>query len=111
MKIIGRTFAEADDQLKATFFGMFEEVAARFFPAFNRACPHLEPATLFWRCHFLIGSMAHTMSDKEAVEHYGKGVCDTEDVEKIIYELVAFAAGGLRAEARLSDSKRLVGVK
>lgn len=110
MKIIGRTFAEADDKLKTMFFNMFEEIAGRFFPAFKLACPHLEPATLFWRCHFLIGGMAHTMCDKEAVEYYAKGVCDTADVERIISELVSFAAAGLRAESRLPESEPVAGV-
>jgi AcrR family transcriptional regulator len=105
MKLIGRTFAEADENLKKMFFAMFAEVVRRFFPAFEKACPHLPPSTLFWRCHFLVGGMAHTMCDKEAVEMYAKGVCDTNDVDGIIRELVAFAAAGLRATANLPSNK------
>lgn len=101
MKLIGRTFAEADEKLKRMFFEMFDEVVKRFFPAFEKACPHLPAVTLFWRCHFLVGGMAHTMCDKDAVEIYAKGVCNTDDVEGIIRELVIFSAAGLRAEAGL----------
>jgi AcrR family transcriptional regulator len=99
MKLIGRTFAEADPAIHRMFFGMFEEVVRRFVPALQQACPKLPPATLFWRCHFMIGAMAHTMCDKDAVKHYAAGVCDVNDVEGIIRELVAFVAAGLRAEA------------
>lgn len=101
MKLIGRTFAEADENLKKMFFAMFDEIVERFFPAFKKACPHLPASILFWRCHFLVGGMAHTMCDKEAVEMYAKGVCDTNDVEGIIRELVTYSAAGLRAEAGL----------
>jgi hypothetical protein len=105
MKLIGRTFAEADENLKQMFFGMFEEVVKRFFPVFRKVCPDLPPSTLFWRCHFLVGSMAHTMCDMDEVEMYAKGVCDTNDVDGIIRELVTFAAAGLRADAGLPKGK------
>lgn len=106
MKLIGRTFAEADDRLRQMFFEMFEEVVRRFFPAFQLACPHLPPATLFWRCHFLIGAMAHTMCEGEAVKMYSAGVCDTNDIEGIIRQLVTFTAAGLREEDIVSARSR-----
>jgi len=111
MKIIGRTFAEADDKLKGMFLQMFDEIVRRFFPAFKMACPHLPPETLFWRCHFMIGGMAHTMCDKEVVEYYAKGVCDTKDVERIIGELVDFASAGLRSESRLAAAQSMANVE
>ncbi len=111
MKLIGRTFAEADENLKKMFFAMFDEVVRRFFPAFEKACPHLPSSTLFWRCHFMVGGMAHTMCDKEAVEMYAKGVCDTNDVDGIIRELVEFSAAGLRATANLTTAKTKVKVR
>ncbi len=101
MKLIGRTFAEADERLNKMFFAMFDEVVRRFFPAFKKACPDLAPSTLFWRCHFLVGGMAHTMCDKEAVEMYARDVCDTNDVDGIIRELVVYSAAGLRAKGGL----------
>jgi len=110
MKIIGRTFAEADSRLKEMFFAMFEQIAQRFFPAFKRSCPNIPPETLFWRCHFVIGAMAHTMCDKESVEYYAKGVCDPNDVERIIDELVQFSTAGLKATPRLPNSEPLAGL-
>jgi AcrR family transcriptional regulator len=110
-KLIGRTFGEADDKLKKMFFEMFDEVVRRFLPAFKKACPHLPASTLFWRCHFVVGGMAHTMCDKEAVEMYARGVCDTNDVDGIIRELVAFSAAGLRVTASLPSVKTKVKVR
>ncbi len=58
----------------------------------------------------MIGAMAHTMCDRDAVEHYAAGVCDVNDVEGIIRELVAFTSAGLRAEAgKVSKTRRKAG--
>jgi AcrR family transcriptional regulator len=99
MKLVGRTFAEADPGIKRMFYGLFEEVIRRFLAAIQKACPKLASVELFWRCHFMFGAMAHTMCDKDAVELFSAGVCDANDIERIIREMTTFVAGGLRAEA------------
>ncbi|HAV61566.1 MAG TPA: TetR family transcriptional regulator [Verrucomicrobiales bacterium] len=96
MRLIGRTFADADGNVRKVFFGMFAEIVRRFIPAFRAACPKLAPSTLFWRCQFLIGAMAHTMCDTDAVEMYAADVCDPSDVEGTIRELVSFTVAGFR---------------
>ena len=65
----------------------------------QRALPNLPPVDFFWRIHFLVGSMAHTMADSERLRAISGGLCDPDDTEGTIRRLVAFLNGGLQAKA------------
>lgn len=80
------------------FRRMFDRVVARFQPALQRALPNLAPATLFWRMYFVIGAMVMTLSDPKRVCLMSDGRCVIEGTDETLRQLVAFAAGGLRAE-------------
>lgn len=98
MVLVGRLNAasgEAFDAMK----DVFREVRARFFPALQRAVPGLADAELAWRIHFLIGSMCTLVADPSRIEAFSMGACRGDDPEETLRQLVAFAAGGLRAPA------------
>jgi AcrR family transcriptional regulator len=97
VQLMGRTFIEPDERLQSYFMGLFKEVANRFIPAFQQAVPELPATDLFWRMHFMIGCLAHTMGDKERLRVISRGQVNPDDTEAAIRELVRFVAGGLRA--------------
>jgi AcrR family transcriptional regulator len=99
VRLMARTFIEPDPGLHTFFLNLFKEVAGRFIPAFQQAVPGLPPNDLLWRLHFLIGSMAHAMGDKERLRSISRGRVDPDDTDMAINQLVAFVAGGLRAPA------------
>jgi hypothetical protein len=77
----------------------FREVADRFIAAFKRALPDLPPEEIFWRIHFLVGSMAHTMAMPQQVAFISRGLCQMDDIDATIRRLVEFFAAGMRAPA------------
>lgn len=97
VQLIGRMFIEPDAQLHAAFVGLFKEVAERFIPAIQEALPSLPAPDLFWRLHFMIGSMAHSMCDKERLRAISGGTVDPDDTETAVRQLTAFVVGGLQA--------------
>ena len=99
MRLLGRCFTEPDDKIQAMLDRQFTEVAEHFTPAFRRALPKLPPVDLFWRLHFLVGAMAHTMADAERLRVFSEGVCDPDDTEGTISRLVRFLAAGMRTKA------------
>ena len=63
-------------------------------PSLTVALPHLSPEDFFWRLHFLVGSMAHTMADSERIRLISGGMCDPDDTEGTVQCLVTFLCGG-----------------
>ena len=98
MRLLGRLVLEPDARVQRLLTGQFETVLKKFKPALTAALPHLEHKVFFWRLHFLVGSMAHTMADSERIQLISGGVCDPDDTEGTIECLVTFLCGGLRAK-------------
>jgi len=96
MQLAGRAHSSTGEHVEA-IREVFQEVHERFLPPFTRALPHLGLGDLFWRMHFLIGSMCSHMADPGRIYHASDGICPSKDPEKAIRQLVAFAAGALRA--------------
>jgi len=96
MNLMGRLYSEPGD-LKFAILKQFEEIAQRFGAALHRALPILPPDELFWRFHFMIGSMAFTLVAGDVIEHRSEGRIILDDVDANVERLVSFIAGGLRA--------------
>lgn len=95
--LLGRMYADPGGNVRRIFFGEMEEVAHRFRAAFQRALPGVPLADLFWRLHFTIGAMAHTLAASWIIEMISNGLCKASDLDGTIDRLVAFAVAGLNA--------------
>ena len=98
MRLLGRLVLEPDARIQDLLTGQFETVLKKFMPSLTVALPHLSPEDFFWRLHFLVGSMAHTMADSERIRLISGGMCDPDDTEGTVQCLVTFLCGGLRAK-------------
>ena len=95
--LMGRLHWEPKGMLKQLLAKQFGQLITRFTEAFQRALPELAPEELFWRIHFMVGSMAHTLACQDTVEVISGGLCDTSDVEGTRERLVSFIAAGMRS--------------
>ncbi|MEM7199095.1 MAG: TetR/AcrR family transcriptional regulator [Planctomycetota bacterium] len=75
----------------------FDEVRQRFLAALRRALPGLPVEALFWRTHFMIGALCHTLGDTYRLRFVSDSLCDPTDVETALHHLLPFAAAGFRA--------------
>jgi len=97
IRLCGRFWAEVGNKMQAEFEELFREVLRRFLAAFRRALPHLSEKEIFWRAHFAVGGMVHTMVDSERLARMSGGLCRPSDVEETIEQLVSYAAAGFSA--------------
>lgn len=97
--LVGRMYSEPTSRILAVFWGELSEIAGRFQAAIRRACPHLPENELYWRVHFTVGAMAHTLSAGTLLEMLSRGKCDPSDIAEGVERLIAFAAAGFRAPA------------
>lgn len=95
--LIGRLYTEPGDFTARLYKQQFEHMRDRFFPVLERALPDLARDELYWRLHFAIGALAHTMAASKMLELMSAGRCDISDVEGTIARLKTFITAGLTA--------------
>ncbi len=98
-RFVGRAFAEPDPAMRGLLLDQFREVIERFSEALARALPHLPKEEIYWRFHFMVGSMIHTAALGFLVRDISGGLCNPADVDGVIDRLVRFVTGGLREPA------------
>lgn len=96
-RVFGRVSVEQPPFLRSFLAQQFRGVARRFEAALAAALPGHDSSTTWWRLHFVIGAMAHTLQNHGAMAQLSHGACDAADVDTLVEQLVAFAVGGLRA--------------
>ncbi len=97
MLLMGRAFSEPGHGVDELVLRQFEGLAKRFFPVFRHHLEDLTEEAFYWRIHFMIGAMAHTMAAPERLRFISGGLCSFEDPEEVVDRLVAFLVAGLRA--------------
>lgn len=100
--LIGRLYTEPGDFAPRLYKQQFEPMAQRFVPALSRALPDLPRDELFWRIHFSIGAMAHTLAASKILTLMSDGHCDISDVEGTLARLKSFIIAGIIAGMTVS---------
>lgn len=95
--MIGRLVAEQPAFLRPYLAEQFRPVAQQFVAALQRALPQLGADEIYWRLHFVIGAMVHTMQHARLMGSLTHGVCNADDGDAILEQLVAFAGSGMDA--------------
>jgi len=93
----------------ATIFQQYDTTAQHFVQAMMDAEKGLDKEEAFWRYAFAIGAMHYIVTDSDAANHrlnrISGGLCDTDDPETIIRQLITFVVAGLRARPPANPSK------
>lgn len=102
IRLLGRTYTEPDPALSNYIRTLYKGTIERFRNAFARSLPELPPEELYWRLHFIVGTLAYCMTGSEtmrliASSHVACG--DASDTKLLIRRLLAFLEGGLGASA------------
>lgn len=95
--MMSRVLTESSDLTEKVFQKHLAHVSARFFPALERAIPHLPRTELLWRMQFMMGAVAHTVGGARVLRVLSGGRCDPSDVEGTIQRLESFLLAGLQA--------------
>lgn len=98
-RLLGRMYIDPGDIFERIFREQFGAARVRFLGAFRRALPELPPEEMFWRMHFLIGALAHTMAGLHHLKVTSEGLCDASDPDNILNRLIPFLAAGFRTPA------------
>lgn len=99
IRIYGRVIAEPSEAIQRMLRKQFGHVIRRFSAAFARALSPLPQDVVIWRVQFCVGALAHILCDPARLKQASGGLCDPEDSEEVLRQLVTFVTAGLRAPA------------
>lgn len=98
MRLLGRSYAEPNEQIRRFMPALYQEIKIRYGEALGAAVPHLPVDDLYWRMHFVVGTIAYTMAGTDALQLLAScPVCDPDDVEGMTRRLVSFLSAGMKA--------------
>lgn len=105
-RLVGRLMVEQPPFLRDFLAAQFRELGWRFCGALQRALPDCDAATLWWRLHFLVGAIAHTLQNAATLRHLTDDLCRDDDVDAVVEQLVQFAASGMQSKAPAPPARR-----
>ncbi|MFT3688727.1 TetR/AcrR family transcriptional regulator [Paenirhodobacter sp.] len=83
------------------FVERVDPVVLRFIEALQQVAPGLSRAEVFWRYNFTIGAIMQVLIDSDPdtrrLKRLSGGMCDTDDDEELIRQLMAYCCGSFRA--------------
>lgn len=98
--LLARLHQDPTPELIEAVVRIFEPVAARFGAAMNPLLPHLDPTAIMARSMCMKGAMLHILSDGDQLARaLSGGKIRLNDPQRVLHELITFAAAGFRAPA------------
>ena len=105
VRLLGRVFMEPSEPMREVYIE-FEPLVQRFEAAVRRSLPPLPREVLFWRMHFFMGAVLHTLTQHHRLDVISRGLCREMDVEATIRHLVNFAVAGLTSPLPSNTSRK-----
>ena len=91
MNLLGRAYAETQGHIRRFAMEHYAGVLRRFTQLLHATSPHLQPAEMFWRLHFMLGSFIFTLAGHEALQEISESDFHQKvSIEEIIKRLVPF---------------------
>jgi AcrR family transcriptional regulator len=89
----------------------FDASSGMFVEALAKCLPGLSRDEIYWRFHFLLGTVYYTGAGPHRIRTLSGGRCDPSDPDATTKHLVPFLAAGFRAPGLRKGSKKRVKVR
>jgi AcrR family transcriptional regulator len=97
LRLFARGQFEDASMWKRIAEGPLKVIKPRLEAALARSLPHLSAQEIAYRMHFMMGAVKSAAGDQHALRAMSRGLCDPDDIEGTLTQLVAFLAAGMRA--------------
>ncbi|MEM9101809.1 MAG: TetR/AcrR family transcriptional regulator [Pseudomonadota bacterium] len=98
MRLLGRAYAETQGHLRRFMLEKYGYLLSRFNKQIHRAYPTLPMEQLFWRLHFMLGSMVFTLAGSQALQEIAEAdFKEVVDTKALAGKLINFLAAGMKA--------------
>ena len=97
VRLVGRAIAEPDDTIRKMFMRFQEPLFLLLYDALAEALPDLSRNDLFWRLHFALGALSHTMCMAGRFHILPAGIEPPTDAVSLTTKILAFITAGMEA--------------
>ena len=99
VRLLGRTYTEPSKPIRNLIGRMYAPTIARFKAAFALALPEVASDELYWRMHFMFGTLSYTLAATDTVQLIaGFKPEDRHDCGALQERLIQFLTAGLLAQ-------------
>jgi len=95
VRLVGRALAEPDDTIRKIFLGLVEPLFRYLHESLTDALPGMPQDVLFWRLHFVIGTLSHIMCLCGHFHGLPPGVSPSTDAGSLTTLLLDFLTAGM----------------
>jgi len=101
LQLIGRGYTDSQGFLRWFITTQYPGVINYFVQAVQKAYPELTAEDIFWRLHFVMGTVVFTMSSSDALMDIAANDFNNDlKIEGVIEKLIPFIAAGVAAPIR-----------
>src|SRR5207244_2852251 len=68
IRLLGRTYTEPTKPIRVLIGQLYAPTMERYKSALERALPHMPREELFWRMHFMFGTLSYTLAATDTVQ-------------------------------------------
>ncbi len=98
--LVGRVLAEPDETVRKMFLGQMKALYLLLFEALGLALPEMPGETLFWRLHFALGAMGHTLCRVGQLDLIPEGLNPQNETGVLTEMLLGFVTAGMEAPCK-----------
>ncbi len=95
--LVGRALAEPDDTIRKIFMRHMEPLFLQLYRTLCEALPDFSPNLVFWRLHFTLGAMSHTMCMNGRFKIVPPGVEPPSDAASLTQILLDYLVAGMES--------------
>ena len=110
MRLLGLAFSQSQGHLRKYLGEVYGKVFKRYMALVLDSAPEMPLDVLFWRVHFMLGSVAFTLSSMKALKAMGEvEYGERASTDEILRQMVPFFAAGVRAELLATEGETVSG--
>ncbi len=95
--LVARALADPNDTARSVFINRIKPVLDLLHQCLAEALPQIDPQTIFWRLHFMIGSLTHIMHNLDKLPIPTEMMPTDNSFQEITEMLLTFITTGMEA--------------
>ncbi len=104
MRLLGLAFTESQGHLRRFLNERYGTIWRHYMGLLHQTGPQISPVELFWRVHFMIGTVAFSMSGIKALRAISESDFATRfSTEQVMRLMVPFLAAGMQAPGAAAE--------
>ena len=97
MRLLGRAYTESQGHLKIFLSKKYEHLLTQFTALVHIANPKLNDSDMFWRLHFMLGTLVFALAGHQALSEIAEAdLNETVDTEGILRRLIPFLSAAMQ---------------